>query len=329
MSDKIKWGIIGLGNIANKFAHDINLHKGSILYAVASRNNDTALYFKDKYNSVLSFSSYKELAKCSDVDVVYIATPHVFHYENTMMCLREGKHVLCEKPMSMNAKQSKEMVALAKSKNLFLMEALWTRFIPSTIKVIELIRDNEIGEIKSIKADFGFEAKLRTKNRLFDNKLGGGSLLDIGIYPIFISLLLLGLPKSFIAKATIDENNVDTSFKTTFDYGNKIESALESTFEKQTPTEAIIIGDNGSIKIHSQFHCSNKITLYKEGESDRIINSNIVGNGYYHEIEEVVNCLKNNFTESEKLSLSFSLELIELLDKIRNRIGLKYDSDIS
>lgn len=329
MSDKIRWGIIGLGNIANKFAHDINLHSGSTLFAVASRDIDTALDFKNKYNSVLSFSSYEELAKCSDVDVVYIATPHVFHYENTMMCLREGKHVLCEKPMSMNSKQSKEMVALAKSKNLFLMEALWTRFLPTTIKVLELINNNEIGEIKSIKADFGFEAKLSSKNRLLDNKLGGGSLLDIGIYPIFISQLLLGLPKSFIAKATIDENNVDTSFKATFNYGNKIESVLESTFQKQTPTEAIVIGDNGSLKIHRQFHCSNKITLSREGKPDRVINSNIVGNGYYHEIEEVVSCLKNNLTESEKLPLTFSLELIELLDKIRNRIGLKYDSDIS
>jgi len=327
MGDIIKWGIIGLGNIAHKFAHDLNLHEGVTLYAVASRNKDKALEFKEKYNSVLSFDNYEDLAKCKEIDIVYIATPHVFHYENTIMCLEAGKTVLCEKPLSMNAEQSKKMIALAKEKNLFLMEALWTRFIPATEKVLELINNNEIGKVKSIKADFGFEAKLRSRNRLFDNKLGGGSLLDIGIYPIFLSLLILGLPSKITANATIGENNIDTKFSAILDYDDKVKALVESTFEEQTPTEALIIGENGSIKMHSQFHFSRKITLSKEGKPNKIFNINIVGNGYYHEIDEVVNCLKNGHIESEKLPHKFSLDLTTTLDKIRKQIGLKYDTD--
>ena len=327
MDKIINWGIIGLGNIANKFAHDINLHSNSKLYAVASRNSERAINFKNKYNSTVSFNSYEELAKCPEIDIVYIATPHVFHFENTMMCLREGKSVLCEKPMSMNAKQSEEMIALAKSKNLFLMEALWTRFIPATKKVLELISNNQIGKIQSVKADFGFNANLKSRNRLLDNKLGGGSLLDIGIYPVFMSLLLLGLPKKIIANAIINDSNIDTSFNAVFDYDNNIKSFLESSFEKQTPTEVIINGENGSIILHSQFHFSEKITLYKKGKDEEVIDIKYVGNGYYHEIEEVVNCMNNGSTESKKLPLSFSLDLINLLDEIRYKIGLKYDSD--
>ena len=327
MGKTINWGIIGLGNIANKFAHDINLHPNSKLYAVASRSNNKAIAFKNKYNSKLSFGSYEKLAKCPEIDIVYIATPHVFHFENTMMCLKEGKSVLCEKPMSMNTKQSEEMIALAKSKNLFLMEALWTRFIPTTKKVIELINDNEVGRIKNIKSDFGFNANLKLRNRLLDNKLGGGSLLDIGIYPVFMSLLLLGLPKKITANATINKNNIDTNFNAVFDYGNNIESILESSFEKQTPTEVLINGEKGSVKLHSPFLFSEKVTLSIKGKYDEVININYTGNGYYHEIEEVVNCLINKKTESEKLPLSFSLDLIKLLDKIRIKIGLKYDSD--
>ena len=327
MSDKIKWGIIGLGNIANKFAHDINLHSDSILYGVASRNIEKAENFKEKHNAVRAFGSYEELAKCADIDVIYIATPHVFHYENTMMCLREGKSVICEKPMSMNSRQSKEMIDLAKSKNLFLMEALWTRFIPATIKVLELIKNNEIGEIITIKSDFGFNAKSRTKNRLFENKLGGGSLLDIGIYPIFMSLILLGIPENFVASAIINDDNIDTNFNATFNYGNNVEAFLESTFEEQTPIETLIIGEKGIIKLHNPFHFSEKITLSRIGSPDEVFDLSYVGNGYYHEIEEVVNCLKSGKTESEKLPLSFSLSLISLLDEIRKDIGLKYESD--
>ena len=327
MGDRIKWGIIGLGNIAHKFAHDLNLHEGVTLYAVASRNKDKALEFKEKYNSVLSFDNYEDLAKCKEIDIVYIATPHIFHYENTMMCLEAGKTVLCEKPLSMNAEQSKKMIALAKEKNLFLMEALWTRFIPATEKVLELINNNEIGKVKSIKADFGFEAKLRSRNRLFDNKLGGGSLLDIGIYPIFLSLLILGLPSKITANATIDKNNIDTKFSAILDYNDNVKALVESTFEEQTPTEALIIGENGSIKMHYQFHFSKKITLSEEGKPDKNFELNIVGNGYYHEIDEVVNCLKNGHIESEKLPHKFSLDLTTTLDKIRKQIGLKYDTD--
>ncbi len=327
MATKIKWGIIGLGNIADKFAQDLNLHSESILYGVASRDITKANIFKSKHNAYTAFDSYEKLAKCKDIDVIYIATPHVFHYENTMLCLNEGKAVLCEKPFSMNAIQSKKMIDLAKSKNVFLMEAIWTVLMPSTDKLLELIDNNIIGKIKSIDANFGFDAIPRKVERLFSNKLGGGSLLDIGIYPILLCQLVLGVPNKIEAKANIDENNVDIEFEGKLFYNDVKIANVKSSLLEKTSTEAIIVGTKGSIRMTAPFHHTKKIILSVDGKDDIIFDFNTNVLGYYYEIEETVKCIKNGETQSERLPLSFTLNLTETLDKIRKIIGLKYESD--
>ena len=325
MDKKLKWGIIGLGNIAHTFAEDLLLFDGAELYGVASRSKEKAYAFKEKYGATKSFSSYNDLAKCEDIDVVYIATPHSHHFEHTMLCLTNNKSVLCEKAFAINSKQVELMMAEAKSRNLFLMEAFWTRFIPTTTKVLELLSSNILGDIKTIKSGFGFVAATRNRNRLTNNKLGGGTLLDIGIYPVFMSLLLKGLPNSITTKATL-ENNIDTELNSIFNY-NQSKAFVESSFLKDIPFEVLIEGENGHLKIDTPFSAEKKLTLSLKGKPDESFYFDFIGKGYYYEIEEVTKCINNGQTESELLPLSFSLKLMNILDSMRKEIGLVYDAD--
>ena len=325
MSKKINWGILGLGNIAKKFAEDLMLSNDSILFGVASREIDKAKKFADQFNSIIYYDSYEKLAKDSKIDIIYIATPHAFHFENAMMCLENNKAVLCEKPMGLNREEVSIMIKEAKSRKLFLMEGLWTRFIPATEKLIEILNKKIIGDILFIRADFGFNGDLNFKSRIYDKKLGGGSLLDIGIYPIYLSLLTLGIPLDLKVMATITKTNVDSTCSMLFSYANGAKANLESTIETQTPTEAYIYGSEGIIKLHSPFHHSEKIIISRNGENE-ILDIKYKGNGYIHEIEEVNKCLINQQNESSKLSFKTSLDLISLLDRVKTEIGLKYES---
>src|SRR6187402_265920 len=194
MKKKIRWGILGCGKIANKFATDLQLIEDAELVAVASRDVEKGKAFASLFHARLNFNTYEALASCDEVDVIYIATPHGFHLEHTSLCLQHSKAVLCEKPMAINSKQVKEMIDLAQKQKVFLMEAFWTKFLPQYQKVVELIQAGEIGTIKMIEADFGFKATSPTPQRLYDVALGGGALLDVGIYPVFLALSLLGRP---------------------------------------------------------------------------------------------------------------------------------------
>lgn len=324
MNRKINWGIIGLGKIAHVFATDLIQSKESTLFGVASRNPDKAQAFAEKFQAIKYFNNYQDLANNPNIDVVYIATPHVFHFELTMMCLKAGKHVLCEKAFGMNEKEVKAMTEEAKRRNLFLMEAMWTRFIPATETVLDLINKGVIGQVKQIRADFGFMGNMNPDVRLHNKKLGGGSLLDIGIYPVFISLLLLGEPRSITATAAFTSSGVDSFLAAILDFENGEKAVLESTFEVQTATEAYIFGEKGSLKLHSRFHHSKKIDVDIYGAKTNTIDINYLGNGYLHEIMEVENCIKRGETESSKMPHSMSLSLIRTLDLIRKEIGLDY-----
>lgn len=323
MTKKIKWGIIGLGKIANKFAEDLMLSSNAILYGVASRDINKAKDFATTFNAIKYYGSYQELANDSEIDIIYIATPHVYHFENTMMCLRNNKAVLCEKPMGMNASEVECMIAETKARNLFLMEGLWTRFIPATERLIKLLEKKTIGEIQSVRADFGFKGDLNYKSRVYDKKLGGGSLLDVGIYPIYLSLLVLGKPAVIEAEASFMKTKVDGSCAMVFKYEKGTKASLASSIENDTPTEAYILGTKGVLKLHKRFHHSEKITITQNGETE-IIEMKYLGNGYLHEIEEVNNCLSKNQTESSKLPLATSLALISVIDRVRTKIGLVY-----
>jgi predicted dehydrogenase len=324
MTNKIKWGILGLGKIASKFASDLQLSADSVLYGVASRSLEKANDFKAKYNAVKAFGTYEELAKDPEVDVVYIATPHALHYSNTMLCLENGKAVLCEKPLGLHAFEAQTMVAKAAEKNLFLMEGLWTRFIPATEKLIQLLAEKAIGDIVFVQADFGFKPPFDPHGRIYNKSLGGGSLLDIGIYPIYLSMLALGQPKSIQATARLNNTGIDTFCALLFDYPNGAKAVLQSTFEATTPTEATIFGSEGFIKMHAPFHHTQKLTLHRYSEPEQLFNLPIIGEGYLHEIEEVVACIQNGQTQSSKHPHSVSLHLSNVLEAVKQRIGLNY-----
>lgn len=324
MEKTINWGIIGLGHIAHKFAADLLLINHLSLKAVASRDLAKAKSFAEKYHADKYYSSYQDLVKDPAIDVVYIATPHAFHYENTMMCLNAGKSVLCEKAFGMNAREVKGMMDHAKKQNRFLMEALWTRFIPATEKLLELIHKNTIGEIKQIKADFGFVGDKNPERRIYNKKLGGGSLLDVGIYPVYLSLLLLDTPQKMNAEAVMTSSEVDAQCNVHFQYKNGAASFIESSIVKASPVEAFIYGTKGSIKMHRSFHHCEKLTIKVEDQETELIDLKHIGNGYYHEILEVNSCLERGKLESDKMPHAMSLKLINTLDAIREKIKLHY-----
>jgi predicted dehydrogenase len=316
----VRFGILGLGKIASKFAHDINLVEGVELTAVGSRNLQKAQEFAEKFNASFYYSSYEEVLENPSVDVVYIATPHHIHYKNTMQCLNAGKAVLCEKPFAMKASEVVEMIALAREKDLFLMEALWTRFIPGTIKVMNLLKQGVIGEIKVLKADFGFIVSKERAGRLTDPAMGGGSLLDIGIYPVFLSLLLLGKPEEIIAMAQL-HNNTDRQCVVTLKYKESM-ALLISSFESNLTTAAVIYGSQGSIRMHAEFHQCSRITVSRNDQSEEVYEIPYEGLGYCHEIKEVRDCLNNNQLESSLMRWSDSFTLMDTLDQIMKQIGM-------
>ncbi|MEM5566369.1 Gfo/Idh/MocA family oxidoreductase [Psychroserpens sp. AS72] len=319
----IKWGIIGLGHIANKFAQDLLKVENATLYAVASRNLNKASEFAKTYNVNHAYGTYEALVNDPNIDAVYIATPHAFHNENTILCLNHKKAVLCEKPFAMNLSEVDEMIATAKANNTLLMEAMWTYFLPHYQFALQHIKDETFGKIVKIEADFGFKPELDMTSRVFNKSLGGGSLLDIGIYPIFAALSTLGQPIHIESKATFFENDVDSSCLMLFSYDNDVEAHLKSTFLEKTPTEAKFYCELGTIKINSRFHGPSNVTLISE-EKEETIDFDYSTNGYYYEILHFNQLLRDDKKESDVMTFDFSRTLIQLLDTVRHQIGLNY-----
>jgi len=325
MAKIYNWGIIGLGNIAHKFAEALTVVPNARLHAVASRSLEKATSFGQQYNAGKYYGNYEDITHDPDVDAIYIATPHNLHYQNTIMCLNQDIPVLCEKPFAINAKEASGMISLARSRNVFLMEAFWTRFFPDIKKVLELINDGVIGKIRIVKADFGFKAEFNPSSRLFDLDLGGGSLLDVGIYPLFLSLLLLGKPSSIKAISHIGRTGVDENCGIIFDYSNGEMANLFSSIVTDTITQAEIFGETGSIRIHKKWFMPSPVTLIKDGKEEKY-DFDFKGNGYNYEIEEVVKCLEEGKTESNLMPLNFSLDLMELVDHVKKECGIHYPS---
>lgn len=324
MKKKINWGILGPGKIARKFADDLRLVSDARLLAVGSRSMRSAQNFAQEYNVERIYDSYTELVKDDDIDVIYIATPHTFHHEQTLLCLNHGKHVLCEKPIAVNSLQLQEMIHLAQSKNLFLMEALWTDFLPSITKVKQLVKEGLLGDVKYITADFGFLAPKDLSSRIYDPYLAGGALLDVGIYPVYLAIALLGEPAMISSHAHMTGTGVDGTTAIMMSWKSGAVAQLHASVELNTLIEARIYGENRHLLIPRRWHESKKIELYENNELTDEWSFNDHCKGYKYEIEEVHNCINNGITESSSMSLSKSQLLLSTLDKIRRQIGLAY-----
>ncbi len=329
MGKIIRWGILGAGKIANKFASDLRWVEDAELRAIGSQNKQKGEEFAKTHNIPIIYNSYQALASSPEIDVIYIATPHGFHHQHAMLCLGHGKAVLCEKAFALNSRQVMEMVELASRKKVFLMEAFWTRFIPQYEMVKTMIDRGDIGEIKFIQADFGFKAPSPLAQRLYDPELGGGSLLDIGIYPVFFVLSLLGKPVALNAIMTPYPSGVDEQIVVNMKFANGALAVLSSTFAADTPTEALIAGTQGRIHMRNRFHNPVGHIEYVKGR-DEVHQINVrreEGFGYQFEARHVGECLRKGLTQSPVFSLQDSILLIETLDKIREAAGIAYAAD--
>ncbi|SHG34405.1 Gfo/Idh/MocA family protein [Flagellimonas flava] len=323
MERKIRWGIVGPGNIAHKFTSDLKLVEGAEVTAVASRNRDKAEKFADEFEIGHVFGSYDELFASDSADIVYIATPHVFHKELAIKAMNHGKHVLCEKPMGVNRGEVEEMIKVAKANKVFLMEGLWSRFNPSVVKTMQMVEEGAIGEVSYLHADFAFYGMDRDESsRILDPNLASGSLLDIGIYPIFLAYLILGKPTEISAFSNFHQNGTELQTSMIFHY-NKAQAILYSGLTTASKMEAEVSGSTGEIFIHPRWHEAKGLTSMVNGE-EKVWDMPVLGNGFTYEIEEVQQCLWERKLQSDKWSHQNSLDLVGLMDTIRQKTGIKF-----
>ena len=319
-----KWGMLGAGHIANKFAEGLKILPNAERYAVAARSYERADSFKNNHGFGKAFGSYEEMLADPELDIVYISTTNNLHYEHTMMCLEAGKAVLCEKPFASNSKQLKEMISKAKEKNVFLMEALWSRFVPSMIAFKQQMEAGSIGKPFMLQCDFGFISPFDPYKRIYDPKLGGGSIPDIGIYPIFVSMFLFGKPTDIQVTSVPSPTGSDWTTAMLFKHPNKEISMLSSSFEMHLNNEARLYGEGGTLKLHRMFHMLTKLSLDQNKGHETEIPVEQMGNGYNYEAAEVMRCLDEGLPESPDLSLSFSFDLMEVIDEVVKKAKKSY-----
>lgn len=324
MGKVIKWGILAPGNIAHQFARGLSVLPDAELIAVGSRSKERADKFADEFDIPRRYGSYHDLVSDPDVDAIYVATPHTFHKECSILCLKAGKAVICEKPFAVNVEQVKEMIACARECKQFLMEAIWTRFIPVMVKVREWLADGAIGEPRMLTADFGFRAGVNPEGRLFNPELGGGGLLDVGIYTIAMAYMVFGgAPSKITSLANMGETNVDEQAAMLLGYDTGQMALLSCAIRTTTPQEARIMGTDGSIFIPNFWHATSA-TLHATGKEPEQIEMPFKGNGYENEAMEVMRCLREGKLESDVVPLSESLSIMETMDSLRAQWGLKY-----
>lgn len=330
MAQVIRWGILGCGHIARKFAADLQLVKDARLVAIGARSSATADAFAATFPVEAVHYSYEALVTDPAVDVIYIATPHSFHYEHTLLCLQHGKAVLCEKPFAMNSRQAKVMIDTAKEKKVFLMEALWSKFLPQYDKLQELLREGKIGTLKSVLVNFGFRPVPPVKPRMFDPALGGGTMMDIGIYNVFMAMGVLGKPDVIEASMTPAATGVDEQCAVLFKYNNGAMAQLFSSFTTDLPTEAEINGTAGRIKLTSRFFDPNAQIEWYSGQADTrqlIQVAKEQGFGYQYQARHVNACLQQGLKESPVMRFEDTIALMQTLDTIRKVAGIKYPAD--
>jgi len=330
MESTIRWGILGTGKIAKAFATALRETPGATLAAVASRSVDSATKFGQEYGAERFHGSYQALADDPDVDVIYIGTPHPMHHENALMCLNGGKAVLVEKSFAMNRRQAEDIINLARARKLFVMEAMWTRFMPAVVEAKRIVDSGEIGVPANVTADFGFTADVGPEHRLFAPELGGGALLDLGIYPLSMSSFFLGPVTAVKAQAEMAPTGVDMQTAFTLSHQDGGVSSCACSLRSRTPTELTISGTKGFVRLHDRFHNTESITVTVvdgAARSERTLNLPRSGNGYTHEAQEVGRCLRAGLIESPVMPHEETLSLMGTLDEIRAQIGLRYSAD--
>ncbi|NQU81632.1 MAG: Gfo/Idh/MocA family oxidoreductase [Bacteroidetes bacterium] len=329
MSEKIRWGILSTGHISGKFTSALKTLPEAEITAVASRDKGTAKKFAEKHGILKAYGSYSSLADDPEVDVVYIGTPHTFHLENSVLCMRAGKSVLCEKALTINAREAEEMINVAREENVFLMEAMTTRHVPLIKKIQNWIKSGKIGEVRMVNASRCLKREFKSSDRQLNLKLGGGSLLDLGIYVIsFASMIFEKPPESVFGYGHIGEFGSDEQGAALLKYDKGEIANLSFALSTETVNEAFIFGTEGYIKIDEIFAVPTKAALFINKQEVEVIEEPILESGLTYEALEVMRCLKKGLKESPCMPLKESLQIMQIMDRIRAPWGLTYSNDI-
>ncbi|MDJ0962533.1 MAG: Gfo/Idh/MocA family oxidoreductase [Acidimicrobiia bacterium] len=321
-----RWGIMGTGGIAATMVSTLQ-DLGSPVVAVGSQRPDAARSFAETWSIPNAVSSHDAVAEADDVDVVYVATTNDRHHENVMACVAAGKAVLCEKPLALNLDQATDMLGAASRAGVFAMEAMWMRFLPFIAKLDELIADGAIGPVTHVAASFSFPAPFEPDRRWLNRQLGGGALLDLGIYPVSLIHHLLGPPVDFEASSRIAETGVDHTTQVISTHDNGAMATAACSFGADTANEAVVSGPGGRIRIHAQFHHSRRLTLERGGDRVESFDTDFVGHGFRFEVAEVLRCLEAGLIESPIRPHGDTLAVMGWLDAIRTRCGIAYEAD--
>lgn len=326
---KYNFGIIGPGKIANRFAEALQTVDRANLYAVASRDGERGRQFAEKFGVTQVYEHYEDLVKDPAINIIYVATPHTFHFEHTVLCLQHKKAVLCEKPLTLSRSLAQKMIDTASEHQTFLMEAMWTRFIPAIVEVRRLLEDGEIGNVQFLQGDFCFAAPPNPENRVFNLALGGGAQLDVGVYPMFLALSLLGKPVEIKALVQKADTGADATTSAILKFGNGAIAHILSSVVVDSPKEAVILGTKGSITIHTPWHKSQRLTIRKQDGTVLTKEIHFESNGLQFQAQEVIRCLDEKRVESPGMPWSLSLLMAEVSDEILRQGKVVYPSKFS
>ncbi|MCI0499180.1 MAG: Gfo/Idh/MocA family oxidoreductase [Planctomycetales bacterium] len=328
MKKKLNWGIIGCGGIAAKFAQDLAQSRTGRLAAVGSRSKAKAQTFAAHHGGACAHGSYEALAADPAVDVVYVATPHSYHLENALTAIDAGKHVLCEKPIALNARQLGRMIDAARKKGVFLMEGMWSRCFPATLQLRQWLARNRIGRILAMEADFGEFFAAGPKHRINNPALGGGALLDLGIYPVsFASMVFGAQPEQIVSSVHKTRTGVDDHAVMVLEYADGATAALSCSCRVAMKPQARLFGTKGMITVDARFYRPNRLTLALEGQKAVVADFAYPGFGLHYEADHVAECIRKGRTESDLMPLGESLAIMQTMDRIRRQWKLKYPGE--
>jgi predicted dehydrogenase len=329
MKDTINWAVAGTGGISNRFVMGLRDAKGARLYAAVSRGGERAEAFAARYGFERAYGDYRAMLDDPAVEAIYIGTPHVAHKEMAIAAFRAKKAVLCEKPVSINAAELSEMIAEARANKVFFMEAMWTRFVPSLVKVREWLNTGIIGEARMVQANFCFSAPFNPQGRLYNRDLGGGALLDAGIYPVSLASLVFGgkKPEAVNSLMYLGETGVDEEVSALFSYGGPRLASVSAAISTAAVNDAWIYGTQGHIHL-PDFVFSHSANLHLYGRYNYHYEPEFISNGYNYEAEEVMNCIRAGKLESDTMGLSESLRIMETLDFIRAQHDFRYPGEL-
>ncbi|MCC3269530.1 Gfo/Idh/MocA family oxidoreductase [Arthrobacter gengyunqii] len=330
----LRWGVVATGNISAKVSEDIARLEDAVLHAVSSRGPDSAEEFADRFGFTRSYfdddrgKGYHHLIEDPEVDVVYVGAPHAQHYEISRAALLAGKHVLCEKSLTINARETEDLMALASSRGLFLMEAVWTRFLPCINRIWEILASGELGEVRWVQADLGFPSPPDPASRLWNPEAGGGALLDLSVYPLTLAVGSLGFPDAVTAVGAVNGDGIDTQNALLLSYRSGATAQLSSSLVAACTRTGTIAGSKGWLRTGAPLHNPVELTIQPHLGERRVERFRQVGNGYTYELREVTRCIQSGLLESPTMSWEHSLATMRLFDEARRQMGVRYRNDV-